>query len=148
MAAALGRTLAGWYAVERDDDALELHVLEHEVLFLRERGPHRCDNVRDPGLMCGDGVEVALDDHRGAILADRGARRVQRVKRGALVEERGVRRVDVLAGLVRAHRAAAEGDRATTTVADRHHESSAEPVVRAAIAGTQHPGDQPLLFGE
>src|SRR5207249_6924045 len=96
----------------------------------------------------GDGVEVPLDDHRGALLSDRRARLVEAVQRGALIEQSGLGGIDVLALLIRAHGPAAEGDRPATPIADRDHQSVTEPVPQPVLVLEDQPGRDALVLAE
>src|SRR5439155_18772742 len=109
---------------------------------------HGGDDVGETRLVAGDGVEVALDDHRRALLSDRRARLVEAVQRGALVEQRGLGGIDVLALLIRAHGPAAEGDRPATPIADRDHQSVTEPVPQPVLVLEDQPGRDALVLAE
>ena len=101
--------------------------------------PRTGDHVREAGLVGHEGVGVALDDDRGAGLADLRLRPVQQVERAALVEERGRRGVEVLralgVGAVGAlEDAAAQARGVAGRVADREDDPRPEAVVDAVAA--------------
>ncbi len=105
----------------------------------RERRAEACDDVGEAGLVGHEGVRVALDDHRGAALADGGLRPVEEVERPALVEQRRGRGVEVLRALgIRPsgalQDAAAEPRGIARGVPDREDDTCPEAVVGAVAA--------------
>ncbi len=127
---ALESRLAGAVAVVGDHDLVGV-ARQQPGLLLGEGGAHARDRPRPPAGDGGDDVEIALDQHRAALLADLLAGLVQAIEEMPLVEALGLDGVDVL-GLVVAQGAAAETDQPPRGVVDGEHEPVAKPVVEPA----------------
>src|SRR5437867_13384383 len=97
--------------------------------------------------MKGDGVEIPLDDHGGALFPYRRSGGVERVEGRTLVEEHGSLGVHVLAALLGAHRPAAKGDDPAPAVLDRDDQPFPEPVEQTAVAPADKAGRDGLLVG-
>ena len=93
-----------------------------------ERGAQDGHRVAHTGLVRHHAVDVALDEERPARGAHRVLGQVEGVERLPLLVEGGLRRVEVLR-VLRAERAAPEGDDPSLRVGDRKDESPAEAIV-------------------
>src|SRR5439155_26485659 len=123
------------------------HRSQHVLLVLGQRGSHGGDGVLETPLLKNDGVEIPLDDHRGALLSDGGAGGVERVQGGALVKEDRPLRIDVLAALVGANGPAAESDDPAPAVLYRDDEAVPEPIEGSPIAPADEAGGDSLVVG-
>ena len=135
-----GRGEASLVPVEEDHHLAAVAALEQLEVLRGERGAADRHRVPDPGLVQADDVEVPLDQHRRAGLADGLAGEVEAVEHAALLVEHRLRGVDVLRALLVPHGAGAEADDRPVEGDDGEHEPAAEPVVPAAVAGDAQAG--------
>ena len=138
----LRRLLSRRIGVEERDDLVAV-TLQQPELHRGERGAQRGHRLREAVLMRHQAIDVAFDDERAVLGADRFPCRVGGIQQVALRVERRLGRVQILRLLV-TERATAEGDDAALQVADREHQPPAEAVVDAGTALTldDQPGAQ------
>ena len=152
--------LPGGVAIEQEYDARR-EALQQLRLLLGERRAERRDDVLETARVQRDDVEVALDEDRGLLLADRMARLVDAEEHLALRVDRALGRVDVLGrrlalthvpqrrprrgSVVRrrrlgqlAERTPAERDDAALRVHHREHQSMTEAIVEPRPARARH----------
>ncbi|CAM5434678.1 hypothetical protein RLIN73S_01362 [Rhodanobacter lindaniclasticus] len=134
------RGAAGAVAVEA-----EHHVrrgAEQQLGVFRRGGrAQRGHGDRQPGLVQGDHVHVALDHHDAGEVCVGLLHLPQREQLAALVEQRGLRRVQILRRLLRTQDPSAKRDHPAAPIEDREHQSFAEAVIGvAALAGGDHAG--------
>jgi hypothetical protein len=102
---------------------------------LREGGAHGRDGVGKAGLVQGDHVQVAFDEHHLVAGADLLASPVEAVKQPPFIEDRGLGRVQELGDILGVEDARPKARHAAALIADGEHDSVAEAVVDAARPG-------------
>ena len=133
LQAAQGGFVAGGVRIQRQHDAPG-EALEQAQLVLGQGGAHRRDGVGEAGLVQGDHIQVALDDHHLVLGADGLAGRIEPVEQAALVEKVGLRGVEELGHILRVEDARPKACHAPAFVADGEHDAVAEAVVDTATA--------------
>ena len=131
MRSAEGRLLPGRIAVEAEEGDIGYPPQPFE-LMLGHRGAERRHRLAETGLGEGDHVHIALDRNDPPGLACRGLGAIQIVERAPLVEERRLGGIEIFR-LALADDAPAKGDGPASHVADRDHQSAAEPIVRVLL---------------
>ena len=103
-----GRRTARGVGIEAHEDAFGI-LVQFGRLFAREGRPERRDRIREPRLMEGDAVEVALDDDQRVAFARRASREVEGEEALAFRVDGRRGRVEIFRFRIVEH-ASAEGD--------------------------------------
>ena len=137
---------ASGVGIERQDHAAA-DAFQLTQLVVGQGGAHRGDQIGEPGLIGGDHIQIALDDHDLIFAADRFAGFVEAVEQVAFIEQHALRRVEVFGHVIGLDGACAKTGHFAALVADRENDAIAEAVVVAAfVAFGYQPGGQQVVF--